>query len=117
MSDEDRKTLEMAAEKTKRFELKAGKAELDAKLKGYVKDGVPPAMVEAARDLLSGDETLVELANDREPSAATKTFEALDKAKNTIEFSERGSIGRRRHGRRVEASEAKKIGEQLEGNG
>jgi hypothetical protein len=91
LSDEDRKTLEMAAEKTKRFELKAGKSELESKLSGYVKDGVPPAMVEAARDLLSGDETLIELANDRTPGPVTKTFEALDKAKGTIEFSERGS--------------------------
>lgn len=95
LSDEDRKTLDMAketADTAKRMTLKAGRTELSSRLSAYVADGVPPAQVAAARKALEGDEaTIIDLANEREPAAAKALFATLDAAKGTIDFSERGS--------------------------
>lgn len=92
LSDDDRQTIDMANETAKRMTLKAGRTELSTRLSQYVEDGVPPALVEAAREALKDDEsTIIDLANEREPAAAKALFATLDAAKGTLEFTETGT--------------------------
>jgi hypothetical protein len=100
LSAEDKKTLDMANERAERAEkdardmaLKTGKVELSNRFKQYVRDGVPPAMVNAAQEKIeSKDDTVLDFARGKQAPEFEALFAALDAAKGTIDFSERGSL-------------------------
>jgi hypothetical protein len=92
LSDEDRKTIDLANSRADRIEQKAGKLELSTRLLKYVEEGVPPALVDAARGVLEADRAaIIDFSDGKTPDVATPIFEALDKAKGTIDFSEKGT--------------------------
>jgi hypothetical protein len=58
----------------------------------YIREGVPPALVEMARPVLElPDEGPIELSSGSKVDARKVLTEVLDAAKDTIDFSERGS--------------------------
>lgn len=103
LSDEDKGKLDMSHTGVLDLTARLGVSELAGKLDGYLKDGVPPALVNGARTALLGDKAtvadlsetqkavVIDLANGKDHPAASALFAALDAAKGTIDFSEKGT--------------------------
>lgn len=96
LSDEDRQKIDMANERADKADVRTGKTELSNRFSQLIRDGVPPAAVQAAQEKLIGgsDEQkriLIDFANEREPLEVQAVFAALEPLKNTVEFTERGS--------------------------
>jgi hypothetical protein len=92
LSEEDRRTIDLANQSNLRY----GTSQITSRLDAYVTAGVPPALVNAARAQLVGDTDehkamAMDFANGREPAPVKALFATLDAAKGTIDFSERGS--------------------------
>ncbi len=102
LSDEDKSKLDMSHTGVLDLTARLGVSELAGKLDAYLKDGVPPALVNGARTALLGDKGLtdmsaeqktvvIDFANGKANPATTALFGALDAAKGTIDFSEKGT--------------------------
>lgn len=96
LSKEDREKIDMATTRADNADFRAGKTDLSARLDALVRDGVPPAQVQAAREKLIGESdeqkrTLIDFANDRKPAAVEATLATLEAAKGTVNFSEDGT--------------------------
>lgn len=96
LSKEDREKIDMAESRADKADLRAGKTDLSARLDALVRDGVPPAQVQAAREKLIGESdeqkrTLIDFANDRKPPAVEAALATLEAAKGTVNFSEDGT--------------------------
>lgn len=113
LSDDDRQKIDMANATAERMAVKAATTDLSNRLDQLVRDGVPPAMVDATRERLIGESdeqkrTLIDFANDRKPAAVEIALATLEAAKGTVDFSEHGSS------LTEETDEAKAIREQAE---
>lgn len=101
LSDEDKARLDMSHSGVIDLTVRLGVSELGAKLAEYEKAGVPPPLVNAARTALLGDgktdlsdgqkTVIVDFANKKTDPSTTALFAALDAAKGTIDFSEKGT--------------------------
>lgn len=101
LSDEDKAKLDMSHTGVLDLTARLGRSEMTAKLDGYITAGVPPALVNAARTSLVGDgikdltsdqkTVVIDFANGNANPASAALFAALDAAKGTIDFSEKGT--------------------------
>ena len=103
LSDEDKARLDMSHSGVLDLTVRLGVSELTAKLDGYVTAGAPPALVNAARASLLTPETgktelsdtqkatIIDFANRKSNPATSALFAALDAAKGTIDFEEKGT--------------------------
>lgn len=103
LSDEDKAKLDMSHSGVIDLTVRLGVSELTAKLDAYVTAGAPPALVNAARASLLTPETgktelsdtqkatIIDFANRKVNPATSALFAALDAAKGTIDFEEKGA--------------------------
>jgi len=118
LSEEDRSKLDMSHTGVLDLTARLGVSEMTSKLDGYITAGVPPALVNAARTSLIGDGTkdltaeqksiVIDFANGNGNPASAALFAALDAAKGTIDFSEKGTTTT------VDMSDAERKAEQEE---
>ena len=88
LSDDDRKRIDLAEERSRKADERAAAAEWKAERKDLSDAGVPPAMLDLAEPILkTGQSVVIDLSDDSKADASDVIRKLLDEAKGTVDLS------------------------------
>lgn len=89
LSDDDRRRIDLAEEKSRKADEKVAAAEWKLERKDLTEAGVPPAMLDLAEPILkSGQEVTIDLSDDQQADASEVIRKLLHEAKGTVDLSD-----------------------------